>query len=260
MESTPTRLPEPPRSVRGGGGCGLWFLRLFILPHTLVGIGVIGLALASAILALFGTDTTATVTKAYTSTSSKGSVSYHLEYVYQAGGRDHTKSQSVSRATYDAIRPPGELEGTPSSIRVRYLRLGSWSDQVLLENGGAWRRMGGLLFFALFWNGILSVFLYLAWVKPIRQRLLVKYGDVTAGTILSSRKRQGKSISYYVTFRFRNPETGADLEREVDIQGEAHYQSAVEGRKVTVIYSPRNPKRALIYELSPYQVEGAQPT
>src|SRR4051794_36387760 len=35
---TPTALPPPPRAVRGGDGCGIWFVRIFILPHCLVGI------------------------------------------------------------------------------------------------------------------------------------------------------------------------------------------------------------------------------
>ncbi|HWX20321.1 MAG TPA: hypothetical protein VN578_10515 [Candidatus Binatia bacterium] len=42
--STPTPPPPPPRRVRGNlGGTGqFWFVRIFMLPHTLIGIGAFG--------------------------------------------------------------------------------------------------------------------------------------------------------------------------------------------------------------------------
>src|SRR5437867_3035224 len=81
-ENTPVRLPPPPREVHGGVGCAIWFVRLFILPHMLVGIFLIARLVLTALTAVFGTDRVATVTKAYTSQTSKGGTIYHIDYHY----------------------------------------------------------------------------------------------------------------------------------------------------------------------------------
>jgi hypothetical protein len=47
-------------------GCGIWFLRLFILPHMLAGVFLISQFLLTLLTAAFGRDTLATVTKART--------------------------------------------------------------------------------------------------------------------------------------------------------------------------------------------------
>ncbi|HEX9047904.1 MAG TPA: hypothetical protein VF988_12845, partial [Verrucomicrobiae bacterium] len=46
-------LPPPPRRVRGGPGGGIWFGRIFMLPHTLIGIGAAGYLLFLLFLILF---------------------------------------------------------------------------------------------------------------------------------------------------------------------------------------------------------------
>jgi len=115
-----------------------------------------------------------------------------------------------------------------------------------------------LLFFALFWNGILSVFLTLAWIAPIRRGNLIRHGHATTGTIVSTRTRQGKGMSYYAKFRYRNPEDGNEIEREMQLSGMMDYEAAKPGKPVTVLYSERNPRRAIIYEFSGYKARSQQ--
>jgi hypothetical protein len=253
-ENTPTQLPPPPRDVQGGVGCAIWFLRLFILPHMCVGVFLISQLFLSILDAAFGTDVRATVTKAYTKPASKDGTIYYLNYQYSAGGRDYTNSESVGAATFAAVGHPEDVENRETTVRVRHFEVGPFHHHQLTQGHSAWRGAGEALVFALFWNGIVSVFVYLGWVAPIRRHLLVRHGFATEGTIVSRRERSGKGTTYYAKFRFRNPENGIEVEREMSLPGEAAYDTAQPGRPVTVLYSPRNPRRAVIYEFSGYTV------
>ena len=251
-----TRLPPPPRKVHGGGGFGLWFIRLFILPHMCVGVGMVGFLVLNLLVAAFGTGASAVVTHLHTSRGNKGSTAYHVDYHYTLEGREFSHSGTVGAAAYAALPRPKDLEGPASTLPVRHLNLGRWHYQVITLEGSAWKTAGGILLFALFWNGILSVFVYVAWVAPLRARWLVRGGQTTMGMILTSRAARGsKSTSYYATFRFRDPATGQEIQREMSLPGLAQYNEARAGREVTVIYQPEKPRRALVYELSGYRVD-----
>jgi len=256
---TRARLPPPPRKVRGGVVCGLWFIRLFIMPHVCAGVFMAGRLILTVLVAIFGTDIMAKVTEMHTSRGSKGGTTYHVAYTYNADGRDYSDTDSVGAGTYEAIRSPKELEGRAAIIRVRHFASGPLHFHVLTQDGSAWKSAASLLGFVLFWNGVLSVFVYAVWVVPIRQRGLMRHGEVTDGTIVGSRVRSGKATTYYATFRFRDPESGAEITREMQLPGEAQYSAAKPGLEVSVLYDPSRPKRAIAYEFCGYQVDGAQP-
>jgi hypothetical protein len=166
----------------------------------------------------------------------------------------YTNSTSVGAAPYAAVTRPTEPEGQAATVRVRHLEFGPLHHHLLTETQSSWRAVSQSLFFALFWNGIVSVFVSLAWIAPLRRRSLVRNGQATEGTIVSTRERKGRGTTYYAKFRFRNPENGVEIEREMTLEGEADHRAAQPGRRVTVLYSARNPKRAIIYEFSGYKV------
>jgi len=232
---------------------------LFILPHMCVGLGLIGMFALAVLVAAFGTDLTARVTRAYTSRGSKGGTIYNLTYQYEAGGQQFTKSDTVGAGTYAAVSRPGDLEGRAETVRVRHIGLGSLHYHLMTQEHSAWIAAGQLLLFALFWNGIVSIFVVVLWVMPIRQRNLARHGLATLGTIDGSRMRRGKGVSYFATFRFTDPASGQEISREMQLPGRTQYEAAEEGRVVTVLYDPRNPKRAIVYDLSSYRVAGAEP-
>ena len=231
----------------------IWFVRLFILPHTFIGIFLIGQFVLTVLTAIFGTDIAATVTKTHTSETRKGGTIYSIDYKYTAGGREYTHSASVGATIFAAVSRPAELEGDLATVRVRHLDFGPWHHHLFVEAHSPWASAFQALFIALFWNGILSVFLTLAWITPIRRRLLIRNGHATTGTIVSTRTRQGKGISYYAKFSFRNPQDGKETEREMSLGGKTDYDAAQPGKPVTVLYSERNPRRAIIYEFSGYK-------
>jgi hypothetical protein len=97
VAATPTTLPPPPRQVVGGVGCIPWALRLFILPHMYAGVMIFGQFALAVLVAAFGSDLDATVTKAHTSETSKGGLIYYLDYRFIAGGQTYTGKESVGR-------------------------------------------------------------------------------------------------------------------------------------------------------------------
>jgi len=260
-ELPPTCLPQPPREVHGGGGCGLWFMRLFILPHMCIGVYLISQVVLTMLVAAFGTDGTAVVTNTRTTHSAKHGTSYLVDYQFSVNDQLYTDSGTVSAQTYAAVTQSHASQDTPATVRIRFCSIGPLRYQLLTQEDSPWRTSDSLLFGALFWNGLLSGFIYFAWVAPIRNRNLVKFGTATRGDILSFRKERGKGgYSYYATFTYWDPASGRKLTNEMRLPGIEVYEVAKAGRTVTVLYAPNHPKRSLAYELSGYRVSEAHPS
>jgi hypothetical protein len=248
-------LPPPPRRVHGRLGGGLWFTRIFIMPHMLVGIGAAGFLVFMLLWRLFGTDLPATVVGTDISHSSKHGDSYKLNYRFEAGGETRFDSDTVNYSVYQAYQNQGRSQTNPP-VTVHYLGLGPLHHSALREGGSLWSTIGFLTLWACFWNGILSVFVYQFWVKPIRARLLYKYGASTPGKLLHKRVRTGKSSTYYVSYRFNDPFSGQVYESEIQVWKAEDWQQAVQGQPVTVLYAQNNPKRSTVYEFGGYWIEG----
>jgi hypothetical protein len=168
------------KQQRAPTGCALWFVRLFIMPHTIAGIYLICNALLTFLWAIAGSNVNGQVTQAWWSQGKK-STTYHIEYAYKYGLSEHRKKDTVSKSFYDEL--PGSMKGPgplPQSAQIRQtypvtLRVFTfgplWHASPLppVSSNIASQALGAI-FFALFWNGILSVFLYQFWIKPIRMR------------------------------------------------------------------------------------------
>jgi hypothetical protein len=258
--SAPTYLPAPPRKVHGKFSFVIWFARLFILPHVCVGVGLMGVFVLTVLTAFFGTDIEARVTKAYT-TRGKNRTIYNLDYTFSAGGHNYTKSDTVSQNTYSTANRFSDIQEGTAKVKVRFFQAGPFHYHICTQDSSPGSRIGLMLFFALFWNAILSVFVYLLWISPLRDRRLLHSGEAIGGVIVSNRINPGrKSTTYKATFRFNHPITGEEIQCEITLPGREQFEAAIEGRTITVIYSPRKPRRALVYELSGYTVDGASGT
>src|SRR5436190_17123604 len=71
-----------------------WFARLFIVPHFLVGIGLIGVLILTLAWAAFGHDVQGVIDDARQTTNSKGKPIYQIEFHY--ADRGHEKSDTLS--------------------------------------------------------------------------------------------------------------------------------------------------------------------
>lgn len=247
-------LPPPPRHVHGRLGGSLWFTRIFLMPHMLIGIGGAGYLVFLLLWRLFGVDLPATVVGSKISHSAKHGDHYTLQYRFEADGETRSDSATVGWSIYQIYRDQAAGQSN-APVTVHYFRLGPLHHSALREGGSPWAEIGFLTLWAGFWNGILSIFVYQFWVKPIRVRLLYKYGDSTAGKLLHKRVRTGKSSTYYVSYRFNDPRSGQAYDSEIQVWKVADWLTAVEGQPVTVLFAQNNPKRSTVYEFGGYRVE-----
>jgi hypothetical protein len=166
-------------------GCALWALRLFILPHTVAGVFLIWQVMLTVAWLHSGTDVTGRITRAWEEQHRKGPI-FYIEYRYDDAGGEHVEKDTVSRALYGNLPPsvrnaglgppPRSSAGSRSSVSAPIpLRLLDYASSRLVRPlppyGSSPRaQLAGNIFAALFWNGILSVFLYQLWIKPMRLR------------------------------------------------------------------------------------------
>ena len=253
-------LNQPtPRRVRYrdglNTGCGLWFVRLFMLPHTIVGIGALAIVLYFTGLfigvGLFGKDFDGKITKKDDSRTGKGTRYYYLKYEYTVAGQQHTDEVSVSAERFAEIN-----EG--DAITVRALEFAPESGQ-WPRVPGHWpiTGLGAKWLFALFWNGVLSVFLWHLYVRPWRQRVLARYGLTTSGIIRKVTEVQNRgSKSYRIDYEYAGIPLDDCLSRTFQGRTESSVKGAEfarVGHLITVLYLPGKPHRSVAYRYSDYR-------
>lgn len=257
VNSAPLNLPPVPRRVRSsiGRAAQLWLGRIFLLPHTLIGIGALGYWVFLLLWGGFASDVPGVVTGSETHRTRKGGTVYTLKYEFHIGRKTKAGSSNVSRALYERI----QAADASLPVTVRYFSIAGFDHHALRESGsGTWTSFGFLTIWMLFWNSIMSVFIYGFWIRPIRVRRLYKRGDVIGGKIVGKRTRTGKTTSYYVSYEFRHPITGEIVRAETQARNRADWERASEGQPVTVLYTFNNPKWSTIYEFGGYRVDGVR--
>jgi Protein of unknown function (DUF3592) len=248
-----------PRAVRfregWGAGCAIWFVRLFILPHTIAGVFILVMAVRSTGLYLgvwlYGTEYQGQIVKKYERPGSKGRISHIVEFEYMVNGGLHTATESVD---VDVYRQAAEgdridiraMESVPES--EPWTRITGRSP--LLSVAGKW----GI---ALFWNGILSLFVWALYVRPWQMRRLVRWGRPTEGIVRSATLSTNKKTKTY-RFIYEYAVVGDDvLQPTVFKRRMSSTQNGVAGIRsgdlVTILYDPRKPKRSVIYRASVYR-------
>lgn len=242
----------PPRAVRRREGTGGRFLgmRLFILPHTLIGIGVLLFVIGEPVLIGLTPTTPGVVTDLSAHTGRKGGTTYRMDFDYSptgTGGWAAHDRETITRNEYEILHPGDR-------VRVHTAGIGRFHYVTLSRSFGAYARSRFRIWvWAIFWNGVMSFILYPMWVRPIRHRKLVRIGRPVAGKITTRYVTRNKSTAYYVKYEF----TTGDIPRE-QRQGRmsitrAQYDALTDGSAVTVLYDPDRPAHHVIYECSGFQ-------
>lgn len=251
MTPDPRHVPVPrPLVPKKGKGTGLGCMRLLMIPHLLIGIGILAYTLFLATLVFFGETVEGTVTGT-SSTSDDDGTSYSLDYAFRYDFTTYAGQSTVSQGMYETAK-----EGDAVRVRVHPL-FPEWGshlddlDETELE-------LPFLAVFTLFWNAIMAVFVWIAYVHPARLRSLLRYGAVAEGHIASREMRSGKKTTWTIRFRFvpmgsSVATPGVPVDGTMSV-GRGDYEHANEGNHVTVVYDARKPSRCVVYDYAPYEI------
>lgn len=233
-------------------GVGLWLVRLFILPHTLIGFGMLGKAVWSTVswpVVYFAgslvegriDETTATPNRKNNSTA------YSARYTFYLGNDAYHRQTTLSADGYAAVQ-------RGSVVRVRVCRwlpaCGDWPDVPGFSSSNFLSFWG----VALFWNGVLSLFFWNLYFVPWREAALVRRGVPVVGRITEFGPSGDKERSHRVRYSYRWPTDGGELwVGHTDCRETGGYSI---GDVLTVLIDPRRPSRSLAYALSDFRVAG----
>jgi hypothetical protein len=228
--------------------------RLFILPHTLVGLFLLLFAAPGSIIwAIAGGDHTARVTRIWIERGHKGSTNYRVAFTYPLPTGPRQTNDTIDSDQFQRLNATAPEQRT---LQVRAINVGPiFFDKPIEGASGAWAYVAGVWFFTLFWCAITGVFVHFLYIQPYRQRLLYRSGEVTSGKIVSKRTIRGKSTSYNLRYAFTLPD-GRTFEKEMSTQ-RALWEKAQVDQPVTVLYSPAHPKRSIVYDYGPYECTDA---
>jgi hypothetical protein len=247
---------SPPREVRYRdgfkAGCGAWIARVALLPHTLVGIFFLGMALNGTVqyvrMLAFGVECEGRIVKKTATKGGKGGWHYDVEYAYPVNAADYTAHVSVNRDVYDDL-----AEGEPVAVRA----LESDPERapwVRVRSHSAPMEMLGPWCFALFWNGIMSLFLWPLYGRPMRYRRLVRIGEPTVGVIIDVSRRGTRPPSWKVWYEYQAPDPdGLTPIRRTGSMVVDKATTLTAETPVSVLYDPTKPKRSVVYALANYR-------
>ena len=201
MDDTPT-LPiavKGPRAVRRKAGrpMGMGCVQVFLIPHTLVALGLVVMVIHSLANLAFGLNAPGDITARDTYYTSKShTLVYRLYFEYIVGGEHHSGKTTVDADAW-LIYPPH------SSIVVRVLpQTPEWAPVAMTAPDSALRDAGVFFLFALFWCGIMSFVCWAVYVTPWANKRLLQVGHAVAGNITSKNVTFNKTTSYTVKYRF----------------------------------------------------------
>ena len=243
-----------PRAIRrrqgAWAGCAVVFGRLFILPHMCVGVFLMLMVPITIGEMFFGTVQQGRIVGKWTTSTKR--TNYHIRYAYDVNGDHRAAERSCSEAEYQVIPDPARAQ-PPPTIEIRGLSvLGHYFHEAMLPGESRWAEIGALAGAALFWNGILSVFVYLLWILPWREKQLYRWGTPVPGRITGKHTRTGKSVSYYLDYEFISPRWGV-LKRQQTIAGQQYYHQTHPGQLVTILCYPQKKRPSVIYEFGSFE-------
>jgi hemin uptake protein HemP len=225
----------------------------------------IGVAAATALLyilmLLWGSQTLRTLhtvqgraVRAWIAPGMKGSL-YMLEFEFFADGESRVGSEAVTRAMYNQlVGPDGKV--VPGPVKVYVSHVGAiYTARVTRNETPQLMWVAGILCVAcLPW---IPYAIWYLWLRPAQRRRICSTGTAVACTVTEQRERRRHGqLIYDLAYEFTagsrrvhgkystNPGAWAavlvpEICRTVRI-----------GDGLTAIYSPKNPKRHLVYELS----------
>jgi hypothetical protein len=243
---------QSPRKVRyrNKSGClGIWGIRLFILPHTLVGLGVALMFLFKISLGLFGSRVDGRFESEANKLNSKGKSFVLLKYSFFANQERHIAEVEVSESRNRMLKEKAFLPIVYLSI------LPSKTSQIMEPDKifppDTWMAGG----FALFWNSILSVFVYAIYISPYRKKRLLMYGVETSGQVTTCSSYRGSKGGTRYSVAYFYMVDGVKYEDAENVY-KSQFENTHEGMTLRIIYDPTKPQRSTAVQLSYWEIVG----
>ncbi len=241
----------PPRRVRlksDGFRVGMGCLWLFLVPFVIVGVIVPGMVLKRLYLT-FGAPATSGKVVARSDDGDSDEDNYRVEYTYTVAKNSYRHWESVP---FDAY---ADLEvGAPVLVQYAPLLPGMVAGVALPARSRLWN-LGFWAPFALFWDAIVSIFLYLLVVLPLRARWLHCHGKAGVARIVRKEvSKRDDSTSYFLCYDF-TPESMRPAAVSDKIAVElAEWNTVQIGDETTILYDPSRPHRRLLYPYGGFEI------
>jgi hypothetical protein len=249
LQDRVTRLAVTPREVRFHAWW-LWLIRLFIMPHMLIGIGIIGWFLICVCWLVAGRNVPGTITRAWEEHGKKGTTTYLVEYQYADGNTPQTGRTSVDAQMYQRVRPlvgpsAGAERADETRIQVRVISVGNLRHAAVVNSAGSYAaEVLPPLLMGLFWNGVLSAFFYAVWMVPYQHKALAVYGRATLGEVTGITTGKGaKAIYSFKTL------TGEHITGSTGLGARPKLKRG----PAIVLYDETRPKRNVLLEAAAYR-------
>ncbi len=266
----PPEPPPPPRRVKRTNAFGVFFFRLFISPHVIIGIGLLFAMAGIVIWQLAGKETEVTAIRIWEGQTQKGGTTRHVEYGNPVSGK--LEQASINKTEYarlatimpqGKIIPPKEEKNTHPKVRLKTLVVGKWNYTDVIEQGSSgWKRVGLVWAFGGFWNLIMGFAVLAAFVIPAREKKLHRIGIAVPGKItVKTTGRGSKGRTRYLLAYSYTPVGESARDASTELAGDeqdvtlAEWNAANEGDEIWVLHWPGKVQPSVIYGLGPYIVQ-----
>jgi len=243
-------LQRRPRRVRRRSGTWgeLLFVRLFTLPHILVGLGLLLSVPLTFATVYLGQVHQGRIVSKWTTTG-KNRIYYQVKYEYEVGGAIHSDERACSEPQFNQMGNFSTTEPV-QPIEVRTLKfLGSESHEAYLPGESHFGPVWNIALPALLWNAFMCIFFWFFYITPWRMKRLVRWGEPVTGRIYQ--KRIGGRGRYFLKCAFIHPGIGS-RQVEVEVQG-LMYNRATEYEAVTMLCYPNRKRPVTVYEYGDFE-------
>ncbi|HEY3329941.1 MAG TPA: DUF3592 domain-containing protein [Capsulimonadaceae bacterium] len=250
----PELLRPAPRKIRKRPGHtnAMGCVQVFIIPHMLIAVGLIGYFLMVLAILLLGTQSTGHVvaTRTYWPSGKSPHQVYEATVRYMVDGREYENAEKVPASVYPTL-----VEGT--RVKVQYLAAAPDLHPILIEpQYEAYKQEGGLVVFALIWCSVMGVIGWSIYVLPVLYKRLIISGKPVIGIVTDKRAIQGKGTTYSVKYEFGTERTSYQSDSQIAskmvVNANDYYATRI-GESVTVLYDERRPKINLIYRCADFE-------
>ncbi|HET6248375.1 MAG TPA: DUF3592 domain-containing protein [Tepidisphaeraceae bacterium] len=227
--------------------------RLFILPHTLVGLIILFIVVGDPLFILLTPAVPGEVNTISSTHTARGGTKWHVNFAYfpqrPAGPNRLVDNQSITPDEASRLHRGDRLLVHQARFgAVHYATIARTFDDYARDWWFVWA-------WALVWNSIMLAVLYSAWIVPMRYKRLVREGEPVVGRIMAVNST-GKSGTFHrVKYEFRTAGLSPIRHANEMTVTSKEYDGASAGDSIVVLYDPRRPHRNVAYQLSGFSAE-----